>query len=154
MFVPRPVERMEDGRFEVRLSGRERALLRDLPTALDDLIAAEPKDPSLRRLFPPGYEDTELDAEYQVLMGAELVGGHRASLLAFAETVDREHVSEEELHSWLAALNDLRLVLGTRLGVTEETYEDGIDEHDPHADDLALYAYLTWLQDGILQELT
>jgi hypothetical protein len=62
-------------------------------------------------------------------------------------------VSEEELHAWLSALNDLRLVLGTRLGVTEETYEDGIDEADPQADDLALYAYLTWLQDGILEAL-
>ena len=45
-------------------------------------------------------------------------------------------------------------MLGTRLGVTEETYEDGIDETDPQADDLALYAYLTWLQDGILQALS
>jgi uncharacterized protein DUF2017 len=154
MFVPPPVERMEDGRFEVRLSGHERALLRGLPVALDDLIVAEPADPSLRRLFPPAYEDTELDAEYQGLMGAELLGGRRASLLALAETVDREHVSEDELHAWLSALNDLRLVLGTRLGVTEETYEDGIDEADPQADDLALYAYLTWLQDGILEALT
>jgi hypothetical protein len=153
-FAPRPVERMEDGRFEVRLSGQERSLLRSLPAALDDLLVAEPADPSLRRLFPPAYEDAELEAEYQGLVGEELLGGHRASLLALAETVDREHVSEEEIHVWLAALNDLRLVLGTRLGVTEETYEDGIDETDPQADDLALYAYLTWLQDGILQALT
>jgi hypothetical protein len=154
MFVPRPVERMEDGRFEVRLSAQERSLLRGLPAALDDLIAAQPGDPSLRRLFPPASEDAELEAEYQGLVGDELLGGHRASLHALAETVDRDQVSEEELHVWLGALNDLRLVLGTRLGVTEETYEEGIDEMDPQADDLALYAYLTWLQDGILQALS
>jgi hypothetical protein len=153
MFVARPVERLEDGRFEIRLSGQERALLRGLPAALDDLLVAEPGDPSLRRLFPPAYEDAELEAEYQGLVGKELLGGRRASLDALAETVDREHVTEEELHTWLAALNDLRLVLGTRLDVTEATYEDGIDETDPQADDLALYAYLTWLQDGILQAL-
>lgn len=154
MFVPRPVERMEDGRFEVRLSAQERSLLRGLPAALDDLIAAQPGDPSLRRLFPPAYEDAELEAEYQGLVGDELRAGHRASLHALAETVDRDQVSEEELQMWLGALNDLRLVLGTRLGVTEETYEEGIDESDPEADDLALYAYLTWLQDGILQALS
>ena len=153
MFVPPPVERMEDGRFEVRLSGQERSLLRGLPAALDALLGADPGEPSLRRLFPPAYEDSEFESEYQGLVGAELLAGHRASLLALAETVDREHVTEEELHAWLSALNDLRLVLGTRLGVTEETYEDGIDEADPEADNLALYAYLTWLQDGILEAL-
>jgi len=154
MFVPRPVERLEDGRFEVRLSAQERSLLRGLPAALNDLIAAQPGDPSLRRLFPPAYEDAELEAEYQGLVGDELLGGRQASLHALAETADRDHVSEEELHLWLGALNDLRLVLGTRLDVTEETYEEGIDENDPAADDLALYAYLTWLQDGILQALS
>jgi hypothetical protein len=145
---------MEDGRFEVRLSAQERSLLRGLPAALDDLIATQPSDPSLRRLFPPAYEDAELEAEYQGLVGDELLDGHRASLHALAETVDRDQVSEEALQMWLGALNDLRLVLGTRLGVTEETYEEGIDESDPEADDLALYAYLTWLQDGILQALS
>ena len=32
--------------------------------------------------------------------------------------------------------------------------EEGIDETDPQADDLALYAYLSWLQEQLVEALS
>ena len=50
-------------------------------------------------------------------------------------------------------LNDLRLVLGARLGVTDELYERGIDLDDPRAVELSVYGWLTWLQAGLVDAL-
>jgi hypothetical protein len=41
-------------------------------------------------------------------------------------------------------------VLGTRLDVREDTFEDGLDLKDPRAPELAVYSYLTWLQDALV----
>jgi hypothetical protein len=49
-------------------------------------------------------------------------------------------------------LNDLRLVLGTRLDVTEEMDFD-LDPSDPSAAELAVYAYLSWLQEQLVEAL-
>jgi hypothetical protein len=48
-------------------------------------------------------------------------------------------------------LNDARLVLGTRLDVTEETDFGAVDAEDPEAQELAVYAYLTWLQGELVE---
>ena len=45
------------------------------------------------------------------------------------------------------------VVLGERLGVTEELYEHGIDPNDPRAPELALYGWLTWLQGELIESL-
>ena len=48
------------------------------------------------------------------------------------------------------ALNDLRLVLGERLGVTEDVYERDVD---PRVPELAVYDWLTWLHGSIVEVL-
>jgi Domain of unknown function (DUF2017) len=148
----RPIERTRAGDFRLRLSDGERELLRALPAELASLLADEPDDPSLRRLFPPAYaDDAEDEAEYRRLMRTELLAGRREALRVLEETADRERLDGEELAAWLGALNDLRLVLGTRLGVTEEVYERDLDPQDPRAHELAVYAYLTWLQEHVVE---
>lgn len=42
-------------------------------------------------------------------------------------------------------------MLGTRLDVTEETYERAIDPGDPQAYELSVFAYLTWLQEQAVE---
>jgi hypothetical protein len=136
---------MRSGRFQLRLSGDERDLLRSLPDQLKDLL--EENDPSLRRLFPPAYEnDPERDAEYQRLMREDLVERRRLALDTMARTVDAPDLSEEELTGWLGALNDFRLVLGTQLDVTEDDPLIDTPEH-------ALYHYLTYLEDSVVSAL-
>ena len=148
----RRIERTRRGDFRLRLSRQERELLRTLPRELGSLLASDPADPALRRLFPPAYpDDDEGEAEYRRLMDGELLEGRRAALRVLEETADRERLREDELEAWLGAVNDLRLVLGTRLGVTEELYERELDPRDPRAPELAVYTYLTWLQEQLVE---
>jgi Domain of unknown function (DUF2017) len=151
VFQPR-IERTREGDLRVRLSQAERDLLRDLPAELRRLLEVNPEDPSARRLFPPAYEvDQDAEQEYRRLMRDELLAGRREALRVLEETADRERLTREELDAWLGALNDLRLVLGTRLGVTEELYEEALDPEDPQARETALYVYLTWLQEQLVE---
>ena len=147
---PAPIERTETGDFLLRLGPEERGLLRRLSAELEELLAAEPEDPSLRRLRPRAYEDEEVEREFRSLMGAELESLRLENLRGLAETAGRDRLDADELDRWLAALNDLRLVLGTRLDVTEDQFADGFDPSAPHAYELAVYAFLTWLQEAAI----
>ncbi len=129
-------------------------MLRALPLELRSLLDADPGDDDLRRLFPPAYEgDEDGESEYRRLMDDELVAGRRNALRVLEDTVDGDRLRDEEAHAWLGALNDLRLVLGTRLGVTEELYERDFDPRDPRAEELAVYLYLSWLQEQFVEAL-
>ncbi len=151
MFRPR-IERTPRGDFRVELSGEERELLSALPGQLRALLASDPDDPGLRRLFPPAYpDDAEGEADYRRLVHGELLEGRRTALRVLEETAGRDRLSAEELDAWLGAVNDLRLVLGTRLGVTEEVYDRELDPGDPRASELAVYAYLSWLQEQLVE---
>lgn len=141
------IERTREGDFRLRLPRAERELLRRLPAGLRELLAAAPAHPDLRRLFPPAYEDETDEAEYRRLMHADLVEGRRQALRVLEASVDNERLSLDEAQAWLTALNDLRLVLGTRLDVSEETLLHGFDSREPRAPPLALYAYLSGLQE-------
>ena len=59
--------------------------------------------------------------------------------------------SRKEADAWLRALTDLRLVLGTRLEVTEDTYDRDIDPGDTAAYELSVFAYLSWLQEQAVE---
>lgn len=142
------IERTRAGEFRLRLSRAERDLLRELPAELSAALAADSGDPALRRLFPPGYEDDpESESEYRRLMRDELLEGRLEALRVLEETAGRDALGEEEIQAWLVALNALRLVLGTKLDVPEDLSERDVDPADPQAHELAVYAYLTWLQE-------
>jgi Domain of unknown function (DUF2017) len=152
MFVPSPIERTREGDYLLRLSDAERELLRSLPLELLRLLAEDPGDPTLRRLRQSAYEDDEeADGEFQELMQRELEDGRRQALTLLVETASRERLTAEELDAWLRALTDLRLALGTRLEVTEDTYDRDIDPRDPAAYELSVFAYLSWLQEQAVE---
>jgi hypothetical protein len=151
--VRRRIERKGPGEFRVRLPAEERNVLRALPGQLRELLGTD--DPSLVRLFPPAYtDDPEAAAEYDRLMREELLDGRLEALRVMERTVDAERIGEPELAAWVGALNDLRLVLGTRLDITEEAYAKPFDPSDPRASELALYGYLSWLQEEAVAALT
>ena len=148
MLVPSAIQRTRQGDYRLRLSDAERELLQRLPNELLGLLASDPDDPTLRRLRPSAYEDDpEAQREYGRLMDAELQEGRREALRVLAETAGRDRVTAEELDAWLRALTDLRLALGTRLEVTEDTYGREIDPRDPDAYEVSVFAYLSWLQE-------
>jgi hypothetical protein len=147
-------ERGDGGAVELRLSRDERSLLAGLVEELGALLDGAPGDPSLRRLFPPAYDEEDDERAYRDLMGGELLDGRRAALQLVAETVDHDRLSAEEAETWLRALNDLRLVLGTRLDVQEDTFAEELDQNDPRAPALAVYGYLSWLQEQLVAALS
>src|SRR5215207_7270153 len=119
MYVGR-FHRTANGQIRLRLPPHERGILRELARTTRAQIADTADDPALRRLFPPAYDDPELDREYQQLTRAERTTGRERALDLLQETVDRDVLSPQEADAWLRALNDARLVLGTRLDVTED----------------------------------
>jgi hypothetical protein len=148
------MERAADGGVELRLTREERALLTGLAGELLVLLDGEPGDPALRRLSPPAYDDEQDEDAYRELMGGELLAGRREALELIARTAEQERLSPEEADAWLRALNDLRLVLGTRLDVKEDTFLEELQPEDPRAPALAVYGYLSWLQEQLVAALS
>lgn len=147
------IRRERDGSFGLHLPAEEREVLRTLPGQLRALLGTD--DPSLKRLFPPAYtDDPEADDEYAGMMREELLAGRLDALRVVEATVDAERLDERQLVAWLDALESLRLVLGTQLEVTEETYAHDVDPSDPPAPVLALYGYLSWLQEQAVAALS
>jgi hypothetical protein len=151
-----PVKRTRRGDFELRLSPDERTILRGLPDQLRNLIENEDptSDPAMARLYPPAYEDDPIrNLEFERMAGDDLTSQRLSSINAMEGSIDADLLNEEQLLSWLGVLNDLRLVLGTRLEITEETTEEDFAAGDPLASTFALYGYLTWLVDAIVRAL-
>jgi len=151
------IVRRPDGRFDVDIPQDQRDLLRDLPAQLRQLLTdADPEtDEALRRLFPTAdLDDPAHAAEFDRMVREDLLLQREASMEAMERTLDAGELNEEELVGWLGVLNDLRLVLGTRLAVTEETTPDDFAPDDPRAHAYALYGYLTYLEDEIVQALS
>ena len=87
-------------------------------------------------------------------MRAELLEGKLAALRVVEETAYAEHLSAEDLEGWLGAIESLRLYLGTQLDVAEDSYDNPLDPDDPDAPALALYGYLSWLQEQAVEALS
>lgn len=151
-FRRRRVERTTAGRYRLRLPESERAVVVDLVGQLREVLLATTDDPMVRRLFPTAYNvDAERDREYQQLVRDELLERRLAALATVEETLEHDELSEPELSGWLTALNDLRLVLGTRLDVSEDPVE--LDLDDPDAPVFAVYEYLGFLLSEVVDAL-
>ena len=118
-----------------------------------DPDAERPDDPALARLFPDAYlDDAESAAQFRRFTERSLRDTKLAHAATAIETLRRSGekvtLSADEAGAWLGALNDVRLALGTRLGVTED------DDTEPGDDpEYNLYLYLGYLQQSLVEEL-
>ena len=154
---PARVKRVRGGRFALRITASERDVLRSLPAQLRELLTERDvaANPDLRRLFPTAYpDDPEKAAEYDGMVRDDLMAERLAAIEVMDRTIDSDRLSEEELLAWLSAINDLRLVLGTRLDVPEDLSELDVHHGDPRAESLALYAYLSILEEDAVAALS
>jgi hypothetical protein len=148
-----PITATRDGRYRVRLSWQERELVRGLCGELRTLL--ERGDEAVARLYPPAYrEDEEAAAEFAQLVHPELTQQRLAALELLDATAQAETLDQGEAEAWCGALNDLRLVLGDRLGVAEDLDLGAIDlARHPRGRELALYGWLTHLQGAAVEAL-
>ena len=111
----------------MRLSDQERDAVRTFTAQLRVLLTSEhpSSDPAVARLFPPALPDDDVlgNLEYEQQHGDELLLGKLEALDTVDRTLDERELTEDELLAWLGSLNSIRLVVGTRLGVTEESTE-------------------------------
>jgi hypothetical protein len=146
------VRRGRDGNFQLRISDDERDLIASLAGQLRELLTSDETD-GTQRLFPPGYaDDPDREQEYQQLTHDELLTKRLASVDIVEQTVNEASLSEDQLGAWMGAVNDLRLVLGTRLDVSEDMDDIALD--DPRAPAFAVYHYLTHLLGEIVFALS
>jgi hypothetical protein len=141
--------------YELRLDDSERDLLRGVIGELRTLLIAESpaSDPAVGRLFPPAYPDDLLqNLDFERTAGSGLLAGRLQGLDEAEAALDAPRLSEEALMALMGAVNDLRLVYGTRLNVTEESSRDGfIDERERATFDL--YLWLGWLIEHMVEAL-
>lgn len=119
-----------------------------------------PDDPALARLFPDGYtDDPTASADFRRYTEPGLRSAKttalRTAMDSLGEEPGRVVLTPEQAESWLGALNDTRLVLGERLGVTEDLDElvESLGEDDPRLLSLYVYDRLTFLQESLVQAI-
>ena len=152
LFSRARVRRTGPGHYAIALVDEERQLLGNLAAQLAEVLTDSTDDPSLRRLFPTAYhDDAERDREYQQLVRDELLTRRLAALATVETTRAATAVDQSELTAWMSALNDLRLVLGTRLDLSEESRVP--DPDDPDASAFYVYGYLSELLGEVVDAL-
>ncbi|MGH9297013.1 MAG: DUF2017 family protein [Acidimicrobiales bacterium] len=140
---------------DLKLPAEERRLLETLPTELSSVIAAldssAPVPEALRRLFPRAYvSDEEAQQAYAAATHVELAESHRVALETLASTAHETSLTSEQMGEWMSALNDLRLVLGTVLGVSDH---DEWLPPGPAESEVVIYHYLTMLQSELIEAM-
>jgi hypothetical protein len=153
--------RFRHGDVVARLDPAEAGIVGLLLDQLEQLLAADADDvagdPVMARLLPDGHRgDPELAADYRELTESSLRSGKTDDLAIVRATLPEGggeiRLDRDQAGAWLRTSNDLRLALGTRLDVTEETEppEEIADEQDQQ---LAVYYWLTSLQGSLVDAL-
>jgi hypothetical protein len=127
----------------------------------------QPRDPALERIFPTANrEDEQVAAEFRRLTEDGLRARKAANLttaITALSAFDDQKVTLEQPQALalLIALTDVRLVLGERLGLKQdddmellEEQVSGLEDDDPAVYALAVYDFLTWLQETLAHALT
>lgn len=125
------------------------------------------RDPALERIFPTANrEDDQIAAEFRRLtedgLRARKSGNLTTAIQALSGIADQKvSLEQPQALALLIALTDVRLVLGERLGLQRDDDFDLLEEQvsglppdDPAVYALAVYDFLTWLQETLAHALT
>lgn len=173
--------RRRGSRVRVDLEAVEAGLLADLARQTIDLLGGDPEpagdplerlvgmsgaqvdqpdDPALKRLLPDAYsDDADAASEFRRLTDSDLRAAKVAALQQVLDDLEgaadravRAELTDEAAESWLHALADVRLALGTRLDVSEDmtAEREALAPEDPRAQELMIYDWLSWLQESLV----
>ena len=164
-------------RYTSGFSGEEAAVLRGLFTEVRQMLAgraelaptdelaeltgirtgptSRPTDRVLARLLPDfTTEDSDLASGLRSLHEPELIEAKDTAAATVLDTLPeaggRLELTPDQADAWLAALNDVRLALGTALDVSEDMPEQ-LPDDDPRAQHLGVYHWLTYVQDSLVR---
>src|SRR5437764_8534208 len=115
-----------------------------------------PDDPVLLRLLPDAYGDPEQATEFRRLTDADLRARKTEAIDGMLDDLasgDRIELDVETgVGRWLQAVNDVRLMLGTRLDVPEDWGETvaALPPDDPRVPVYLFYNWLSALQEDLV----
>lgn len=168
------------GRFSAQERGLLGRLFQDIITLLDDeqappdasadpLEAAfgsgaeveAPTDPALRRLLPDASRDPEQAGEFRRFTDQSLREQKIAALRQAALAVEQDAfvLDRAAAVEFSRALNDVRLVLSTRLGIETEADARRIEKRsrrraqDAEAYMGVVYSFISWAQDSLVEAM-
>jgi hypothetical protein len=119
-----------------------------------------PEDEVLFRLLPNAYSNQVDAAEFRRY--TELTLRAKKSVNAMSMHTDLMNspdgcvdIDHQGANAWLGAMNDIRLALGVRLKVQSNSYEELeiLVPDDPMRGVYAVYSWLGWLQESLIQAL-
>ncbi|HLL68556.1 MAG TPA: DUF2017 domain-containing protein [Micromonosporaceae bacterium] len=123
-------------------------------------------DPVVERLFPDLYPDDPIgSAELRRYTEDDLRSAKLEQAALLLDVLPAEggevRLDPQQAEQWLRALTDVRLALGLRLAITDDTdIEDELDDAvlrnptSPRVGQLSVYAYLTYLQESLVGALS
>ncbi len=173
-----------DNSFIAKFSASERDVLINLSEQLIEILAeridavdsdplaamigitghdSPPDDDVLLRLLPNAYADPVDSAEFRRYTESVLRDKKRLHAMAIRSHLlnsphgdeSRVEVDQENAQAWLGAMNDIRLALGVRLKVEENSHEhlELLAPDDPMRGVYAVYSWLGWLQESLVLAL-
>jgi hypothetical protein len=117
-------------------------------------LLESPGDEATSRLFPNPYPDDEQrEQEYRLLAHTELLESHLGALEVLEKSADADRLDDEQANAWIRALNEIRLVLGSRLDLTDNGPDPPLKPDDARLPVFAAYDYLTRIQGEMVDAL-
>ncbi len=128
-----------------------------------------PDDPVLARLFPDAYRDDEDAAgDFRRFTESDLRAGKAAQAAAVIDDLRAAGLDDEPAQGtmidieldvpraleWLKAFNDIRLALGTRLGIEHEDTAENVPDDDPRTVVFEIYHWMSYLEESLVHALS
>lgn len=152
----------DDGLVILTLTRVEAAHLTDLVTQFQQLVTEDPAgdDPAVARLTPDAYpDDADASREFESVTRGDLLGRRAhdaATVRSDLSRIEDASVGEalspvdvsiagDHLDPWLRTLSALRLVLASRLGISDDA------EHDEDDPAYGLYEWIGYRLEGLVQ---
>ena len=144
--------------LRIRFEANEEPLLLSLLAGLREILRATDgaDDPVVRRLFPDAYPDDHVaESDYRSITESDLRTDRVERLSACITEIETDRtvtIADPDVATrWIQVLNDLRLALGTRIGVSDDNSDT--DPGLPGNETWYLYHWLTAVQDEVVTAL-
>jgi hypothetical protein len=120
-----------------------------------------PDDPVLARLLPDAYrDDPDAAGEFRRFTESGLRSGKAECAQTLLDTLPpsggKIRLTSDQAEAWLRSLNDVRLALGVRLGVTDDydALDEDVDAEDPRFAYVQVYQWLAYIQGSLVAALS